>query len=204
MQRHLLHSITCAKAQQRQHQADTQIIVGTERRTLAVPQGDPLAGLLVIAGRGHHRNAGRGEADRHAPPRKIGPQCRVESVRQAQAAYQQRHGLPIHPFGIGRFTRLLRSFASRIEQDLHGTVPRFRRMVDAQCQQGRVLQQVHVDGRRLLARHGLLRGFQSKTRVMFKPRADHGESVEVAFDGERRSAGASASEESQLKKYAPE
>ena len=63
MQRHLLHIVTCAKAQQRQHQADAQIIVGTERRTLAVPQGDPLAG-----------------------------------------------------------------------QDLHGTVPRFRRMVDAQCQ----------------------------------------------------------------------
>ncbi len=77
---------------------DAQIIVGTERRTLAVPQGIRTA---VIAGRGHHRNACRSEAPT-ATLRARSDRNAASNRLPAGAGTSSDMVCRYNPFGIGR------------------------------------------------------------------------------------------------------
>ncbi len=206
VQRHPADIGVRAEAQRGHHQADAKVVVGAHACAFGSFHLDP--GVLggVVPGRRHHGHAGGGEADGHVAVLEAAPKIHIETVREAQAAQQLRHGSAVHPFrtSIGavpvaprRVLRILGDAAACFGGEVQHAVNRLHAfllvvvenraelVVRLQRDQRRILQQGAVDLRRLRAGHRVFRGQRADARVAFQPRADRREAVEVPFDVER-------------------
>ena len=210
VQRHASHTAVGAEAQRGDHQSHAQVVRGAHRGALVLVDRHPTVPVGVIPAFRHHRGAGGRERDGHVALRKVRADLRVEPVRQAQPAQQQRHGLPVHPFrsvgvrrlgplsgfvgglrGVGMLRADLDGEGASLLHQSHdrGDAVVVQRVdVDVvavgvvQGDEGRILEQRHIDLRGLGPGDRVLRGLQAQAGVALQPGAHRGEPVEVAFD----------------------